>query len=130
MTNEEILKQQIDALEKLLQLKEAVIEAQEERLQRLSNELEGTRIMRNFPQMPNINIPSLWVSPTPDWQCADGQPHDYPNPWGGTTPPSCSKCGRQPTNGSLITSTFTSNSRLDMPDFLDLLEPPTEDIEK
>jgi hypothetical protein len=107
MTNEQILEKQVEALEKLLQLKEAVItelEAKVSRLQYPYGSLGGIG-------GPAVSIPSVWTVPQNTWQCTDGQPHTYPNPWGGTTSPHCTKCGMQANYGGssgIITSVFTN----------------------
>jgi hypothetical protein len=89
MTNEQILEQQVEALEKLLQLKQAVIEELESKVQKLQ-----------YPPLPYsgggagvINLPSVWTVPP---MCTDGLPHQYPSMWGGTSQPSCTKCGQYP----------------------------------
>lgn len=55
MTNEQILEQQVDALEKLLKLKQAVIEELETKISRLQNQT-----------IPNLNVPyygsGQWIS--------------------------------------------------------------------
>lgn len=42
-------------------------------------------LTQKLPQQ--INIPSVWTTP----ECQ----HEWPNGWGGTTPPCCMKCGKQ-----------------------------------
>jgi hypothetical protein len=101
MEEKEILQRQVDALEKLLQIKDAIIHEQEAKI----NKLENEALVNSFPQFPSvqtpylppagqqINIPSMW----PADQCPSSTSgyHDYPHPWGGTVPPSCRKCGKQ-----------------------------------
>jgi len=103
MTNEQILEKQVEALEKLLQIKQAIIEEHEAKIGRL--EAERYNIPNGFPGIPwtgpglvqpfmplqhPINVPSVWtVDP-----CTDGGLHDYPFPWNSTSPPSCKKCGK------------------------------------
>ena len=118
MTNEEILGQQVEALEKLLQLKEAVIQELESKVNKL--ELEKVQAPYNQPHY----IP--WVG-QPHWQggsagstitinthnCPDGTPHQYPSGWGtthhGTTHPACVKCGFMPGNFTTVaTSGFST----------------------
>jgi hypothetical protein len=99
MTNEEILEKQVEALEKLLQLKQAIVEELEAKVSRLEIE----RI--NFPPLrPHINLPSCW----PADPCTDGLHHEYPFPWHSTTPAPCKKCGKQSTPNFTVTSTVSS----------------------
>lgn len=48
--------------------------------------------------IPPINIPSHW---TPS-RCLDGE-HNFPSPWLGIVPPSCTKCGWSSGEFSTIT---------------------------
>lgn len=94
MDEKEILQRQVEALEKLLQIKEAIIVTQEEKISRLEREAVAYPGI-NFPPPPPhqpVFIPSIWQSP-PD-VCPDGSPHDYPNPWFSTQPAPCKKCGK------------------------------------
>ena len=104
MTKEEILQEQIDAMEKLLKLKQAVVEELEKRVEKLENDLAMNRMFPGiFAPPPNqINIPSVFtVDP-----CPAGGSHDYPTMWGGTTPPPCNKCGKaSSTNTFAVTCT-------------------------
>lgn len=98
MTNEEILEQQIEALEKLLQLRKAVIEELEAKVAKLEAE-------RSYPN-PAPWITTPWVGPigggtgilgggstiTITNLCPDGSPHQYPAVWSGINP-CCTKCG-------------------------------------
>ena len=101
MTNEEILEKQVEALEKLLQLRTAIIEELEAKVSKLEMEQ-----ITSAPQYPYSNPP--WVTYPqiqPQYQpgvsggvitisntCPDGTPHIYPQTWGGTNVP-CAKCG-------------------------------------
>ena len=95
MTNEEILEKQVDALEKLLQLKQAVINELEKKLETSQHQ------QLNQPFYPHT------FTPQPYWICSDGSYHSYPQYWTGTIPPSCTKCGLAQQNGG-ITVTTTS----------------------
>lgn len=108
MTNEEILEKQVEALEKLLQLRAALIEELEAKVSKLNSDLSNARL-----QWPGTTTP--WISPLtpiaphnpwipgPTWggtgtivisnNCPDGTPHQYPSTWGGTGPIPCTKCG-------------------------------------
>ena len=98
MTNEEILEKQVQALEKLLQLKQAIVEELEAKVCRLEIE----RI--NSP-LPQVNIPSCWpADPCP----VDGLYHEYPFPWHSITPAPCKKCGKQSAPNFTVTSTLSS----------------------
>jgi hypothetical protein len=108
MTNEDILEQQVEALEKLLQLKTAVIEELEAKVSRL----EADKADKAAHPYPGVNTPWItqpYIQPyqpniiyTPGQSdtitiftaCPDGTPHQYPSMWGGTNSPSCAKCGQ------------------------------------
>lgn len=81
MTKEEILEQQVEALEKLLQLKQATIEELEERL-RNNKSYPSLHGYEYFGARASAHCPAT-VSGT----------HEYPTPWFGTIPPKCSACG-------------------------------------
>jgi hypothetical protein len=83
VTNEEILAQQVEALEKLLQLKEVVIQEQVARIDKLEAERQYA---------PRINVPFI----STNGSCPSGGSHDYPFPWHGTTPAPCKKCNQAP----------------------------------
>lgn len=102
LSNEEILQQQIEALEKLLQLKEAVIEEQSAKIDRLERNTLNAQPYKpiNYP----INLPSVWVDP-----CIDGQGHSYPQTWLGTFPPPCTKCNRMVSTGTFTLSGNSNN---------------------
>ena len=88
LTNEQILEQQIEALEKLLQLKTAVIEELEAKVQKLQNlhpTLGGSI----------VNLPYVAAPPNSSLQCSDGQFHQYPTLFGGSSYPSCVRCGHR-----------------------------------
>ena len=103
MTNEQILEQQVEALEKLLKLKQAVVEELEAKINRLQFPYPGLGGIINTP----------FIQPYPGhlggggggWQ-GQGQAgsvticnHEYPSMWGGTGPVPCTKCG-QPFQGA------------------------------
>ena len=73
MTDVELLKMQVEALEKLIRIKQDTIA-----------ELEKQLALKN---LPNVTITSQWQ--------VDPCQHEYPTMWGGTTPPYCLKCGKQ-----------------------------------
>lgn len=94
MDEKQILERQVEALEKLLQLRSAIIEELEAKVSRLENQ--------GGAHFPGVNVP--WVSSPyigyPQSSsvivtntCPDGSPHQYPSLWGGTTNPPCAKCG-------------------------------------
>ena len=114
MDEKEILQRQVDALEKLLQIKEAIIQEQEARI----TKLENAALIEKFPQFPGVQFPQIPPPPfmpsIPSvWQvdpCSDGQLHEYDFPWHSTSPQPCKKCGKtMPQPSWTITS---SNSAL------------------
>jgi len=116
MDEKEILQRQVDALEKLLQIKEAIIQEHEAKITRLESE-ELLRKFPQFPQMPQapyisppippqINIPSVWQHDP----CTDGGLHQYDFPWHSTSPQPCKKCGKTlPQPSWTITSSNTAS---------------------
>ena len=111
MTTEQILEKQVEALEKLLQLRAAITEELEAKISRLENEVARN----NLAPYPGHIINTPWVGPpvmypgigggsTP-WNpnqsgtviisniCTDGAPHEYPSTWNGITFAPCKKCG-------------------------------------
>ena len=54
---------------------------------------------------PYITNPFTYVQPD---LCTDGSFHNYPSPWMATVPPSCTKCGKQAVNHTLVTCTNNS----------------------
>lgn len=107
MTNEQILEKQVEALEKLLQLREAIIQELEAKVSKLQHPYPG---LGNIPYyggygQPGISIPSVWTTPQ-GTLCTDGQAHTYPQNWGGTTSPPCTKCGQQTFPQSGVITTF------------------------
>ena len=108
MTNEEILEQQVEALEKLLQLKQAIINEQERKIEKLQNGEPNTswQPWRSPNQLnpfgPLVNLPSIQTFPP----CSDGTyNHAFPQLWGGIHPPTCYKCGQPATSTNIISST-------------------------
>ncbi len=121
MTNEQILEQQVEALEKLLKLKQAVVDELEAKVNRLQNPYGG---------IPGINTP-YYPYNQPIYGCGGGGSgqgnagggagititscqHEYPSMWGGTGNPPCIKCGHQfgyaGNSGSIIIGNGTTNS--------------------
>lgn len=103
MTNEQLLEKQIEMLEKLLQLKEAVIEELENKIARIQS-------IGNTPYI--TNIPSVWTTykvPLNQDMCTDGTPHAIPSPWLSVTAPYCTKCGATVSTGSTVTVTANNN---------------------
>ena len=84
MTNEEVLEQQVEALEKLLKLKQAIIEELEEKIRK--SEFSNPHIT-NFPYISDMPK-RCSIGPTVD--------HHYPTTWTGTQHPPCIKCGVVP----------------------------------
>jgi hypothetical protein len=78
----DILKEQVDILKKLVETQELLIQ----------------EMRKNTPY---VSIPSVWT--------VDPCQHEYPNPWMGTVPPSCRKCGKQ---AEMTTFTSTSSGSL------------------
>ena len=98
MTNEQALEQQVEVLEKLLQLKQALIEELEAKVQRIQ--------VAQIPSYP-ITVPYMqpYVQPYVGGTggitiagtsfCPDGTPHQYPNSWSSNSgQPCCTKCGQ------------------------------------
>lgn len=103
MTHEELLERQVEALEKLLQLKQAIIDELEGKVDKLQQQLNPPSWTINTPNFqPFISTPSY-----PSWQCTDGNPHQYPQVWNSVLPPHCSKCGAQAA-GNTVWSGSTS----------------------
>lgn len=47
--------------------------------------------------------------------CPMGGWHDYPNPWNGTVPPFCKKCGQQaPDIGPVWTTSYISDDNINV----------------
>jgi len=126
MNEKEILEQQVEALEKLLQLRSAIIQELEANVSKLQAE------KASYPY-GGVNVPG-WITtpyiqplqpmPYVPWQggggggsgtititstCPDGTPHEYPSMWGGTSSPPCNKCGQTGLNLSGISATCQSN---------------------
>lgn len=108
MTNEEILEKQVEALEKLLQLRTAIIEELESKVRKLETEkyINAPHTYPGYDYPGIVNVPyfggGLSGTITAINTCPDGTPHEYPSMWGGINPPPCNKCG-----GNTIISTNT-----------------------
>lgn len=108
MTKEEILEQQVEALEKLLDLKSEIVDAQARKIDRIETELAQEK--QKHTPYPGVWYPSVqpWVGGNtitlPTAQCpATGSYHEYPSLWNGTSPAPCSKCGQYPSSSGIIT---------------------------
>ena len=123
MTKEEILEQQVEALEKLLQLRKAITEELEVKIARLENEVARNNLP---PYYPGISTP--WISP-PIQQpvypglagsgtiivsntCPDGTPHNFSNPLMNGYSSRCYKCG-QGSVGTVTTTGLAQNLTVD-----------------
>jgi len=132
MTNEQILEKQVEALEKLLQLRSAIIEELETKVTNLQQEIATKNAQIIWPSVttpwtsvPGVTVPynpptiypysggnsgSIVIGPS---FCPDGTPHQYPSMWGGTNPPACSKCGNYRSAGlSGILGTLTGSAQI------------------
>lgn len=98
MTKEEILQEQLDAMEKLLQLKQAIIDELEEKVRKLS-----TPPYTTIGGGGTVFAPHVYTPQTP----CDLGVHDYPTPWYGVIPPTCKVCGKSAGNFNV---TYGSNS--------------------
>jgi len=122
MTKEEILDEQIEAMEKLLKLKSAIIEEQDNKIQRLEQELSREKSTHWTPAWTPAWTPQP-IYPGHGWtgggllggstiglsNCPNGGFHEYPLTWSGTTMPACTKCGyHQQAFGTLGTTTLTT----------------------
>lgn len=82
----------------------------EKRVKDLQAEVDFLRTLITFKKdqvQEPVMIPATWpYRPTyiDSNMCTDGQFHDYPNPWLGTQPPACRKCGKQSFPNVTITS--------------------------
>jgi hypothetical protein len=113
MTNEDILEKQVEALEKLLQLRSAIIEELEAKLSKLENDIARANTL---PYVPGVSIP--WVGP-PQWMpqqpfiggaggssitisstCPDGSSHQFPQYGLSAGSQCCSKCGQYNLSGN------------------------------
>jgi hypothetical protein len=86
MTNEQVLEKQVEALERLLRLKEAIIEELDNKVQKLQS--QGITTGSGAGYSPYVQ------QFRPSWICSDGNPHQYPQVWQGVVPPPCDKCGQ------------------------------------
>ncbi len=113
MTNEQILEQQVEALEKLLQLRKAITEELEAKISRL--EAERFNVGSGWNTAPWITT-TPWVgssypqgivggiqggATTLTSACPDGSPHHYSS--GITGVGGCSKCGQSMTITAVTT---------------------------
>ena len=79
MKNVDILKAKDKQINKLIELVNKLMKQSEKLLKEIENQ-------KYPPYAPPTIIPN-------DQTCSDGGMHDYPNPWGSTSPPPCKKCG-------------------------------------
>lgn len=100
MTNEEILEKQVEALEKLLQIKEAIIKEHESKISQLEME-------RLYNPQPFIGRPYSAPSVFTADPCSDGGHHDYAYPWFSTSPQPCKKCSKVSPHQWTISSSNT-----------------------
>jgi len=110
MTNEQILEHQVEALEKLLKLKQAVVEELEAKVARLQ-----------YPYLGGGISPQPYIQPIGGGlQGGAGGygnsgtiiicNHEYPSMWGGTGTPPCIKCGQPFSNAGSVTVTGYTTS--------------------
>ena len=86
MNEVELLKLQVEALEKLIRVKQETIAELEKQL----NLARTNPVTIQYLPNPNtILIPSVWTTPVVDI-CQ----HEYPFPWHSISPPPCKKCGK------------------------------------
>lgn len=95
MTDVELLKMQVEALEKLVKIKDDTISELQNQLT-----LSRTHNIQYLPWPQVINIPSVWQVPQVTCQ------HEYPSLWAGTGLLSCLKCG-QPKGGTITVTGIT-----------------------
>jgi hypothetical protein len=93
MTTEEVLEQQVEVLEKLLKLKQALIEELEAKVGRLEME-NGLNRLGSVPWGQPIHVQSPFISVFDPCPIGPTTHHEYPLVWHGTIPPPCSKCGK------------------------------------
>lgn len=92
MSEIEILKQQILALEKLIEIKNQTI-----------SELEKSKKEVYIDRGYTPGLP--WTTGI-HTGCVDGHIlHDYPSPWMATIPPNCKRCGKQASNWAITLCT-------------------------
>ena len=135
MTKEEILDEQIEAMEKLLKLKSAVIEEQDNKIQRLEQELSREKSTHWAPAWsPQPMYPGAGWTGTGGGllggstiglsNCPSGGFHEYPLTWSNPNAlPPCTKCGYQQqafgttlgTIGGLTTNTTIATSGYSAP---------------
>ena len=98
MTNEQILEKQVEALEKLLQLRSAIIEELEIKVASLQNEVAR----QNLNPFPMTITTTPWIGQpygvgggviTSPNTCPDGTPHNYAHPHSNGINTYCIKCG-------------------------------------
>lgn len=104
MTDKEILEQQVEALEKLLKLRQAVIEELENKVAKLETEKTV------YPQwQPYISPPQTTGLSTPCPSDPTGI-HSYPTGWLGVNT-QCTKCGKYAVSSTItITNSTQQNS--------------------
>jgi hypothetical protein len=123
MTNEQILEKQVEALEKLLQLKAAVIDELEAKIQRMQPGITWTT--PQYIQTPYIpyqggagGIGTTFGGGSGGGtitvtggsaSCPDGTPHQYPSMCGGAGPSCCAKCGQVINYATGVTCVSTSD---------------------
>lgn len=115
MDEKEILQRQVDALEKLLSIKEAIIKEQETKVDKLHRELASEKLKQPY-YMPQHNPytplwqPHTFIPPSPFIsQCTDGKNHE----WGSLSGP-CIKCGVHLVDSLQITSDVGSQLKTDV----------------
>lgn len=85
-------KSEAKLVDEYVRVLQEVLERRIKDVEKRLDELEKTKI-------PNISIPSVFSSP-----CQ----HEYPNPWYGTVPPNCIKCGQMKYP---LTVTYTTSTK-------------------
>jgi len=130
MTNEQILEKQVEALEKLLQLRTAIIEELEQQVSKLQAEKMTYPFQPTVTNTPWFGTPQINPNPfigapssgtiTISNTCPDGSPHEYPNMWSGITGAHCKRCGATQgivtsasTTGCVITSNNAISAQID-----------------
>jgi hypothetical protein len=117
MDEKEILQKQVDALEKLLQIKDCIIEEQERRLRSIERDSLYSRpvvspyiapmLQPSSPHQTDLGKLLESFKSTQD-SCSKGGLHDYPAPLYGSGPQACTKCGKTP-NFTITSATSLRN---------------------